>query len=423
MSEVKQQNNRGKTPQASQNGQGGNQGQGQKASSQGQKTNNGGGNRRWRPRKKTNNGANANGNTNAKAGNGQSRKKETMKVIPIGGLGEIGKNMTVFEYRDEIIIVDCGLKFPDDEMYGIDMVLPDFSYLLENADKVKGLVITHGHEENADKVKGLVITHGHEDHIGGIVYLLKKLNVPLYATRFTMGLIDKKLTEHRLISTAKRNIVKAGDTVKIGAFSVEFIRVNHSVADSVALFIKCPAATAFHTGDFKIDFQPIDGEIMDLQRIATLGSQGVDLLMVDSTNVENKGFTPSESSVGETFYNLFRGCKNRIIVTTFASNVHRVQQIIDAAVEYNRKVIINGRSMENMAEVATDTGYLKVPPNVLIDIKDMKKYKPKELVIITTGSQGEPMAALGRMANGEHRFFNITKDDTVIISASPVSLL
>ncbi|MDD2414260.1 MAG: ribonuclease J, partial [Eubacteriaceae bacterium] len=217
-----------------------------------------------------------------------------MKVIPIGGLGEIGKNMTAFEYRDEIVIVDCGLKFPDDDMYGIDMVLPDFSYLMENA----------------DKVKALLITHGHEDHIGGIAYLLKQINVPIYATKFTMGLIDKKLTEHRLISKAKRHIVKAGDEVQIGSFRAEFIRVNHSIADSVAICIKSPAATVFHTGDFKIDFQPIDGEIIDLQRIAALGSKGVDLLLADSTNVEEAGFTASESTVGETFYNLFRGCKN-----------------------------------------------------------------------------------------------------------------
>ncbi|MEG0376954.1 MAG: ribonuclease J, partial [Eubacterium sp.] len=272
----------------------------------------------------------------------------------------------------------------------------------------------------ADKIKGLVITHGHEDHIGGIVYLLKQINVPIYATKFTMGLIDKKLNEHRLLAKADRHIVAAKDRIEIGAFEVEFIRVNHSIADSVALYIKCAAASVFHTGDFKIDYHPIDGEIMDLQRIAKLGSQGIDLLMADSTNVEEAGFTASESSVGATFFNLFRGCKNRIIVTTFASNVHRVQQIIDAAVGYNRKVIINGRSMENMVEVASDLGYLKIPQNVVIDIKDMKNYKDSEIVVITTGSQGEPMAALGRMALGEHRFLNIKKEDTIIISASPV---
>ncbi|WP_243124748.1 ribonuclease J [Eubacterium limosum] len=345
-------------------------------------------------------------NHRPKRRNHPPKHKDKLKVIPIGGLGEIGKNMTVFEYKDEMIIVDCGLKFPDDEMYGIDIVLPDFSYIVENA----------------DKLKGLFITHGHEDHIGGIVYLVKKLGitVPIYATKFTMGLIDKKLVEHRLVISVDRQIVKAGDRVQKGSFEVEFIRVNHSIADSVALYIKTPAATVFHTGDFKIDYHPIDGEIMDLQRIAKLGSQGIDLLMADSTNVEEAGFTPSESSVGATFYNLFRGCKNRIIITTFASNVHRVQQIIDAAASYKRKVIINGRSMENMVEVASDLGYLKIPKNILIDIKDMKSYKDSELVIITTGSQGEPMAALGRMAHGEHRFLNIKKEDTVIISASPV---
>ncbi len=338
--------------------------------------------------------------------NNNHKQKDKLKVIPIGGLGEIGKNMTVFEYRNEMIIVDCGLKFPDDDMYGIDIVLPDFSYVVENQ----------------KKFKGLYITHGHEDHIGGIVYLIKQLEgkVPIYATKFTMGLIDKKLNEHRLVSRVERHIIKAGEKVKDCQFEVEAIRVNHSIADSVAFCIKTPAATVLHTGDFKIDYQPIDGEIMDLQRIAKLGSQGVDLLMVDSTNVEESGFTASESSVGATFYNLFRGCKNRIIVTTFASNVHRVQQIIDAAVSYKRKVIINGRSMENMVEVASDLGYLKVPKNTIIDIKDMKNYKPSEIVVITTGSQGEPMAALGRMALGEHRFLNITKDDTIIISASPV---
>jgi len=345
----------------------------------------------WRPRRKKN-------------GSEGKRPKDKLRVIPIGGLGEIGKNMTVFEYRNEIIILDCGLKFPDDDMYGIDMVLPDFSYIMENA----------------DRVRGLVVTHGHEDHIGGIAYLLKQVNVPVYATKFTMGLIDKKLTEHRLISKAKRHIVTAGEEIEIGAFRCEFIRVNHSIADSVAICVKTAAATVFHTGDFKIDFQPIDGEIIDLQRIAALGSKGVDLLLADSTNVEMAGFTESESTVGETFYNLFRGCKNRIIVTSFASNVHRVQQVIDAAVAYNRKVIINGRSMETMVDVATDLGYLKVPKNAIIDIQDMKKYRPKDLVIITTGSQGEPMAALGRMANGDHRFLQISKNDTIVISASPV---
>lgn len=331
-------------------------------------------------------------------------QRDKLKVIPIGGLGEIGKNMTVFEYKDQAIIVDCGLKFPDDDMPGVDIVLPDFDYV----------------RKNKKKIKGLVITHGHEDHIGGVAYLLKEDNIPVYATKFTMGLIEKKLAEHGLLTQADLNVIKAGEKFKIGDFDIEPIRVNHSIADSVALHISTPAANVLHTGDFKIDYNPIDGQIIDLQRIAQLGAEGVDLLMADSTNVEEAGFTASESSVGETFYKLFRGCKNRIIVTTFASNVHRIQQIIDAAAAYNRKVVVNGRSMENMVEVATELGYLNIPKNTLIDIKDMNQYKPKELVVITTGSQGEPMAALGRMANGDHKFLNIGPGDTVIISASPV---
>ncbi|WP_303869026.1 ribonuclease J [Acetobacterium wieringae] len=332
------------------------------------------------------------------------KNKDKLRLIPLGGLGEIGKNLNVFEYKDDIILVDCGLKFPDDDMFGIDIVLPDFNYLIENQ----------------EKIKGVVITHGHEDHIGGLVYLLKKINIPIYATKFTVGLIDKKLKEHGLLTKTTRIIVKPKDRIDIGEFNVEFIRVNHSIADAVGLCIKCAAATVVHTGDFKIDYHPIGGEIIDLQRFAKIGSQGVDLLMSDSTNVEGAGFTPSESTVGPTLYNLFRGAKGRIIVTTFASNVHRLQQVIDAAVEYNRKVIICGRSMENVTEVAMDLGYMKIPPNVLVQLKDIKNYKDKELVIITTGSQGEPMAALGRMALGEHRHLTIKKEDMVIISASPV---
>ncbi len=332
------------------------------------------------------------------------RNKAKLRIIPLGGLGEIGKNLTVFEYKDDIVLVDCGLKFPDDEMFGIDIVLPDFSYLLENK----------------EKIKGVVITHGHEDHIGGLVYLLKKIKLPIYATKFTMGLIDKKLKEHGLLLKTERNIIKPKEKIDIGAFNIEFIRVNHSIADAVGLCIKCPAATVVHTGDFKIDYNPIGGEVIDLQRFAKIGSQGVDLLMSDSTNVEGEGFTPSESTVGPTLMNLFRGAKGRIIVTTFASNVHRIQQAIDAAVEYNRKVIICGRSMENVSEVAMDLGYLNVPDNVIVKLRDIKKYKDHELTIITTGSQGEPMAALGRMALGEHRQLTIKKEDTVIISASPV---
>lgn len=341
---------------------------------------------------------------NKKNNNVSGKKREKLKIIPIGGLGEIGKNMTAFEYNNQIVIVDCGMKFPDDDMYGIDSVLPDFSYFVKNA----------------SKVKGLVITHGHEDHIGGIPFLLKQVNVPIYATKFTMGLIDHKLEEHRLIGQAKRHVISAGSEVTIGDFHIEFVHVNHSIADAVALCIKTPAATVFHTGDFKIDFHPVDGDIIDLQRIAALGNRGVDLLLCDSTNVEEQGYTCSESEIGKTFYDLFKGNKKRIIVTTFASNVHRVQQIINTAAIYNRKVIINGRSMETMVSVAKDLGYLDIPKNLLIDIHEMKKYKPSQLVVITTGSQGEPMAALGRMANGNHKYLQIGKDDTIIISASPV---
>lgn len=327
-----------------------------------------------------------------------------MKMIPIGGLGEIGKNMTVFEYGDEAIIVDCGLKFPDDDMLGVDIVIPDFNYV----------------EQNKDKIKGLLVTHGHEDHIGGITYLEKTANIPIYATKLTRGLIEKKLKENGLIDQVEINTINAGDEFEIGNFTIEPIRVTHSIADSVAFAIKTPAATVIHTGDFKVDYNPIDGEVIDLQSFARLGEEGVDLLLADSTNVEEAGYTPSESSVGDTFYNIFRGCKNRIIVTTFASNIHRIQQIIDAAVAYNRKVAINGRSMENMIEVAKDLGYLNVPDNTLIDIKEMNHYRPQDIVVITTGSQGEPMAALGRMANDDHNLLKVGPNDTIIISATPV---
>lgn len=330
--------------------------------------------------------------------------KEKMKMIPIGGLGEIGKNMTAFEYKNQAILIDCGLKFPDEQMLGIDTVLPNFDYV----------------KQNRKNIKGIVITHGHEDHIGGIAYLLKEANIPIYGTKLTLGLIKRKLEEHGLLDTANLNEIRAGDQFKIGDFLIEPIHVNHSIADSVALSIKTPAASVIHTGDFKVDYQPIDGKIIDLQRFAQLGSEGVDLLLADSTNVEEGGFTASESSVGETFYNVFRGCKNRIIVTTFASNVHRIQQIIDAAIAYNRKVIVSGRSMENIVEVAHDLGYLDIPDGTLIGFDEMNNYKPEEIVVITTGSQGEPMAALGRMANGEHNQLHVGSNDTIIISASPV---
>lgn len=330
--------------------------------------------------------------------------KEKMRMIPIGGLGEIGKNMTAFEYKNQAVLVDCGLKFPDDGMLGIDTVIPNFDYV----------------DQNKDNIKGLIITHGHEDHIGGVPYLIREYDIPIYGTKFTLGLIKKKLEENDLLDKASLNEIKAGEQFRLGDFLIEPIHVNHSIADSVALSIKTPAASVIHTGDFKVDYQPIDGKIIDLQRFAQLGSEGVDLLLADSTNVEEGGFTASESSVGETFYNTFRGCKNRIIVTTFASNIHRIQQIIDAAVAYNRKVIVSGRSMENIVEVAKDLGYLQVPEGTLISFEEMNNYKPSEIVVITTGSQGEPMAALGRMANGEHNKLVVGSNDTIIISASPV---
>jgi ribonuclease J len=358
----------------------------------------------WKRKKKTEDKKHKNTHKHGKT---EASKKPTskMKVIPLGGLGEVGKNMTLFEYKNDIIIVDCGVKFPDESMYGIDLVLPDFTYVIENK----------------DRVKGIVITHGHEDHIGGLPFLYKEIaDVPLYATKLTMGLIENKFREHKLLNKVERKVVKPKDRIDLGAFNVEFIRTNHSIADSVALYIKSPVANVIHTGDFKVDFSPLDEEVIDLQRFASLGFRGVDLLMADSTNVELEGYTQSESSVGKTFVELFKGVKSRIIVATFASNVHRVQQIIDAAVTYNRKVVVSGRSMVNVTEVAQELGYLKIPNNVLIDIRDIEQYRDNEIVMITTGSQGEPMAALSRMSMGEHRQLQIKKGDLVILSASPI---
>ena len=325
-------------------------------------------------------------------------KLSNLKIIPLGGLHEIGKNITVFEYENDIIIVDCGLAFPEDDMLGVDLVIPDISYL----------------EKNKDKIRALIITHGHEDHIGAIPYLLKKINVPIYATRLTCGLIRNKLEEHKLVKSTKLVEVKQGEVVKAGKFSVEFIRSSHSIPDSVALAIKSPAGTVIHTGDFKIDYTPIDGQIMDFGRLAELGNEGVLALMSDSTNSERKGYTMSEKTVGDVFERLFQGCRKRIVVATFASNVHRVQQIVNCAVRYNRKIAVCGRSMINMIN------YIKVPDNVFIDIDMIKNYTDDQLVIITTGSQGEPMSALTRMASGEHRKVQITPDDLIIISANPI---
>ncbi len=332
-------------------------------------------------------------------------KKSNLKIIPLGGLHEIGKNITVFEYENEIIVVDCGLSFPEDDMLGIDLVIPDISYL----------------EKNVDKVKGLIITHGHEDHIGAVPYLLKKINIPIYATKLTTGLIKNKLEEHKLLRSTDLHEIMQGETITLGKnFKIEFIRSSHSIPDSVMLAITTPAGTVLHTGDFKVDYTPIDGKIMDFGRIAELGNQGILALMSDSTNAERKGFTMSESSVGEVFDKLFLHCTKRIVVATFASNVHRVQQIVNAAIKYHRKIAVCGRSMINMIETARELGYIDCPENIFIDIDMIGNYADENLVIITTGSQGEPMSALTRMAAGDHRKVKITPNDLVIISATPI---
>ena len=332
-------------------------------------------------------------------------KASKLKIIPLGGLHEIGKNITVFEYENEMIVVDCGLSFPEDDMLGVDLVIPDITYL----------------EQNVDKIKGLLITHGHEDHIGAVPYLLKKINVPIYATKLTAGLIRNKLEEHKLVGSTKLVEVNQGQTINLGKnFKVEFIRSSHSIPDSVMLAITTPAGTVLHTGDFKVDFTPIDGKIMDLGRIAELGHQGILALMSDSTNSERKGFTMSERSVGDVFDKLFLHCTKRIVVATFASNVHRVQQIVNCAIKYGRKIAVCGRSMINMITTARELGYIECPENLFIDIDMIKNYPDEQLVIITTGSQGETMSALTRMANGEHRKVKITPNDLIIISATPI---
>jgi len=331
-------------------------------------------------------------------------KKSPIKIIPLGGLLEIGKNMTVFEYENDIIIVDCGLAFPEDDMLGVDLVIPDISYL----------------EKNKEKIKGLIITHGHEDHIGAIPYILKQINIPIYATKLTAGLIENKLEEHKLLRSTKLKVVKQGEKISLGRMKVEFIRSCHSIPDSVALAIHTPVGVIVHTGDFKIDYIPIDNQRMDLGRLAELGNKGVLALLSDSTNSERKGFTMSESTVGEVFDKLFLNCTKRIVVATFASNIHRIQQIVDSAVKYNRKVSVCGRSMINVIETAVKLGYINVPENTFIDIDMINNYTDDQLVILTTGSQGEAMSALTRMASGEHRKVEITPNDLVIISATPI---
>lgn len=332
-------------------------------------------------------------------------KKESVKIIPLGGLEQVGMNITAIEYEDSIIVIDCGLAFPEDDMLGIDLVIPDVTYL----------------KENADKVRGLVVTHGHEDHIGAIPYIEKELNMPIYATKLTMGLIENKLKEHNLMNNTRRKVVKYGQNINLGAFRVEFIRTNHSIADSAALAIYTPAGLLVHTGDFKIDYTPVFGGTIDLQRFAELGKKGVLALMADSTNAEKEGFTQSEKTVGRTFDNLFNDNKDhRIIIATFASNVDRVQQIINSAYKYDRKVIIEGRSMVNIITTASELGYINIPDNTLIDISQIKNYPDEKVVLITTGSQGENMAALSRIAASIHNKVAIKPGDVVIFSSHPI---
>ncbi len=331
--------------------------------------------------------------------------EESLKIIPLGGLEQIGMNITAFEYGDNIVVVDCGLSFPEDDMLGVDLVIPDVTYL----------------KDNIDKVKGFVITHGHEDHIGAIPYVLKEVNAPIYATKLTMGLIENKLKEHTMPKPVKRKVVKYGQSINLGCFRVEFIRTNHSISDAAALAIFTPAGLVVHTGDFKVDFTPVNGETIDLQRFGELGKKGVLALMGDSTNIMKPGFTMSERTVGKTFDNIFaENEKHRIIVATFASNVDRVQQIINSAEKYGRKVVVEGRSMVNVMTTATELGYLDVPKNILIEMEQMKNYPPEKLVLITTGSQGEAMAALSRMAANIHRKVSIEPGDTVIFSSRPI---
>ena len=328
-----------------------------------------------------------------------------IKVSILGGLNEVGKNMTLFEYGEDMFLVDCGLAFPDQDMLGVDLVLPDFTYV----------------ERNADRIRGIVITHGHEDHIGGLPYLLKVLNVPVYGTKLTIGLIQGKLREHGLLNSASLNVIKPGDVITLGGFTVEAIHVNHSIPDALGLAIRCEGGTIVHTGDFKIDTTPIDGGMMDLGRLAEIGQEGVLCLMSDSTNAERPGFTESERKVGESFETLFRKAgNNRIIVATFSSNIHRVQQIMNVAASLGRKVALVGRSLENVVSISAELGYLNIPEGIVIDINMINRYPADKLVIITTGSQGEPMSALTRMAFSDHRKVEIHPNDYVIISATPI---
>lgn len=380
-----------------------------------------------RSNNRTNNRGNSNRNTsrnaaagnNERAGNGRhvshgngdvqnenqhhSSKKDKLMIIPLGGLGEIGKNMTVFQYGDDIIVLDAGLAFPENDMPGVDIVIPDMSYLIENK----------------DKVRAVVITHGHEDHIGSLAYLLKEINVPVYATNLVCGLIEGKLKENK-VGGVKLNVVKAGDEIRVGSFKVGFIQTNHSIPDACAVYFETPVGTVVHTGDFKVDQTPVDGKLMDVHKFAELGNKGVLALMSDSTNVEKPGFTPSESTVGPALLRAVGEARGRVVLATFASNVSRLQQAVDAAVAFKRKVIVLGRSMVNVTEIAQERGYLNVPEGTLIDVDEMGRYRDDQIMILTTGSQGEPMAGLSRMATNNHRTIEITPNDTIIISATPI---
>ncbi len=329
---------------------------------------------------------------------------EKLKIIPLGGLNEIGKNLTVYEFGGDILVVDCGLGFPDDEMYGVDIVIPDFTYLVKNQ----------------NKVRGIVLTHGHEDHIGAIPYILRELNVPIYATPLTAGLVEIKLAEHGLLEKTEINKLKAGENFKLGCFKVELLHINHSIPDAVSLAIKTPVGMLIHTGDFKIDTTPISGSMINLARFGELGNKGVLALLSDSTNVEKPGYSVSESKVGERFDTLFRGCTSRILVTTFASNVHRIQQVINCAAKNNRRVAVTGRSMENIIRVATELGSMQIPKGVLMELNQIKNLPDEKIVIITTGSQGETMSALYRIAFSDHRQVEIKPGDRIIISASAI---
>ncbi|MBS4955734.1 ribonuclease J [Clostridium sp.] len=331
-------------------------------------------------------------------------EKAKVKIIPLGGVNEIGKNLTAIEYKNDIVVIDCGLKFPDEDMFGIDLVIPDITYLIKNK----------------EKVSGIFLTHGHEDHIGALPYVLKQLNVPVYGTKLTLGIVETKLKEHGLLSSTELVRVKPRDVIRLNSVSVEFIKTNHSIADSVAIAVHTPLGVVLHTGDFKVDYTPIDGEPMDFARFAELGKKGVLAMMADSTNVEKSGYTNSERIVGESLTRIFGKTKGRIIIATFASNIHRIQQIIDAASVYGRKVAVSGRSMENIMNVAIELGYIEVDKDTLVSIDQINKYNNDQVVIITTGSQGEPMSALSRMAAAEHRKVNIVEGDTIIISATPI---